>query len=274
MQKIIFNSSMPRACSTLLQNILAQNPSIHATPTDGALELLYAARGNYTNSPEFKAQDAKVMENAWKMFCKRGLHGYCEGLTDKPIVALKSRGFGIHYNWFEWFLDEQPKVIVMVRNLKAILASMEKIHRANPEKASPLVDHAQMQNTTTGKRVITWLNTQPVGLALERVHQMIQEGIDKKVHFVRAEDLTTNPEKTMQGIYKYLEIPYYEHSFNNIEQVTKEDDDVYGLKNIHIIKNKLEPLTPDWKNVLGNEVCQMVDQNVTWYQNYFKYSFI
>jgi sulfotransferase len=274
MQKIIFNSSMPRACSTLLQNILAQNPSIHATPTDGALELLYAARGNYTNSPEFKAQDAKVMENAWKMFCKRGLHGYCEGLTDKPIVALKSRGFGIHYNWFEWFLDEQPKVIVMVRNLKGILASMEKIHRANPEKASPMVDHAQMQNTTTGKRVITWLNTQPVGLALERVHQMIQEGIDKKVHFVRAEDLTTNPEKTMQGIYKYLEIPFYQHDFNVVLQTTKEDDDVYGVSNLHTIKHKVEPLQPDWKNILGNDVCQMIDQNITWYQNYFKYSFL
>ena len=274
MQKIVFNSSMPRSCSTLLQNILAQNPNIHSTPTDGALELLYAARGNYTSSPEFKAQDPKVMENAWRMFCRRGLQGYCEGLTNKPIVCLKSRGIGIHYNWFEWFQEEKPKVVVMVRNLKAILSSMEKLHRANPERASLMVDHQQMLNTTTGKRVITWLNTQPVGLALERIHQMMQEGIDKKVLFVRAEDLTTKPDKTMQEIYSYFEIPYYQHDFNNVKQVTKEDDEVYGLSNLHTIKEKVEPIGSDWKTVLGPEVCQMIDQNIAWYQNYFKYSFI
>jgi hypothetical protein len=54
MEKLFFQSSLPRAGSTLLQNILAQNPSIYATPTSGVLELIFAARGNYTNSPEFK----------------------------------------------------------------------------------------------------------------------------------------------------------------------------------------------------------------------------
>ena len=77
-QKIIFNSSMPRSCSTLLQNILAQNPDIHSTPTDGVLELLFAARDNYTNSLEFKAQDPDLMKNAWKMFCKsNSIMHYC-----------------------------------------------------------------------------------------------------------------------------------------------------------------------------------------------------
>jgi hypothetical protein len=50
MEKLFFQSSLPRAGSTLLQNILAQNPSIYATPTSGVLELIFAARGNYTNS--------------------------------------------------------------------------------------------------------------------------------------------------------------------------------------------------------------------------------
>ena len=45
---IFFNSSMPRSGSTLIQNILGQNPDIHSTPTDGFLELIYAARVNFT----------------------------------------------------------------------------------------------------------------------------------------------------------------------------------------------------------------------------------
>ena len=33
MEKIFYQSSLPRAGSTLLQNILSQNPDIYATPT-------------------------------------------------------------------------------------------------------------------------------------------------------------------------------------------------------------------------------------------------
>jgi hypothetical protein len=52
--KIFYLSSMPRAGSTLLQNIFAQNPSFYITPTPGRLELAFAARANFTNSPESK----------------------------------------------------------------------------------------------------------------------------------------------------------------------------------------------------------------------------
>ena len=48
MEKIFFQSSLPRAGSTLLQNIIGQNPEFYVTPTSGALDLLYSARTNYT----------------------------------------------------------------------------------------------------------------------------------------------------------------------------------------------------------------------------------
>jgi sulfotransferase len=50
-QKIFFQSSLPRAGSTLLQNVMGQNPDFYVTPTSGVLELVYAARANYTSSP-------------------------------------------------------------------------------------------------------------------------------------------------------------------------------------------------------------------------------
>ena len=70
---IFFQSSMPRAGSTLLQNILGQHPEFYVTPTSGALELLYGARTNYTSNPEFKAQDSELMKKGWLSFCKAGL---------------------------------------------------------------------------------------------------------------------------------------------------------------------------------------------------------
>ena len=75
-EKIFYQSSLPRAGSTMLQNIMAQNPDIYATPTSGVLELIFAARSNYTNSPEFKAQDAELMKDGFLNFCKEGMYGF------------------------------------------------------------------------------------------------------------------------------------------------------------------------------------------------------
>src|ERR1700722_12781213 len=63
--KIFYQSSMPRAGSTLLQNILAQNPDFYVTPTSGLLELVFGARLSYTNSAEFKAQDSALKPKPW-----------------------------------------------------------------------------------------------------------------------------------------------------------------------------------------------------------------
>ena len=42
---------------------MGQNPQFYVTPTSGLLELVFGARANYTNSPEFKAQDAEDIIN-------------------------------------------------------------------------------------------------------------------------------------------------------------------------------------------------------------------
>lgn len=264
---------MPRSGSTLMQNILAQNPDIYATPTDGVLELLYAARNNYTNQAEFKAQDPKQMLQAWRGFCKGGLEGYVRGLSNKPNTCIKSRGIGIHYEWFEAFMGEKPKVICMVRNLKAIISSMEKQYRLGKEQAQPIQDHANMRGTTVAKRVDIWMNSQPVGLALERFSEMELRGTDKNCLFVRFEDLTSNPKTTMSRVYEYLDLPECTHDFNNIEQKTMEDDTLYGLSSaLHIIKPKIEPIKPDWIDVLGKDVCKWLDDVSIRYQTKFKYS--
>lgn len=279
-KNIFFNSSMPRSGSTLIQNILGQNPVIHVTPTDGSLELLYAARMNFTSSPEFKAQDSELMLKAWRQFCFGGLQGYCNGLTDKPNVCIKSRGIGIHFDWFNNFMEEKPKIICMIRNMKSILSSVEKLYRNNPDYHSNMINFSQLMGTTREKRVDLWLGSNPkeviplVGLALERFYEMENLGIDKHVLYVKLEDLSQNPKKELNRIYKYLELPYYEHDFNNIEQITVEDDSFYGLSpNLHKINKKIMPSIPDYYDILGKNICQHIDNNglTNWYQRKFGY---
>jgi len=268
---IFYQSSLPRAGSTLLQNILAQNPAFYVTPTSGLLELIFGARLNYTNSAEFKAQDSAAMKKAFLAFSRAGMEAYFQALSDKPYVVDKSRGWGVHYDLLEMIFHEEPKIICMVRDLRQILSSLEKKFRQNPDKYRPIENHANLTGTTTFKRVLLGLQSAPVGLALDRLIEMHQRGWAKKLFFVRFEDLTAQPAATMQKIYAYLGVPDYTHNFDKIVQVTQEDDLVFGIPGLHEIRPRIEPLQNDYLDVLGRDAVRHLQQQYAWYFQLFGY---
>ena len=270
---IIFNSSMPRACSTLLQNIFAQNPNFHATATDGLIELLDGARQRFTGSVEFKASiDQDISLQSWRNFCKGGMQAYCNTLTNKPNIILKGRGWKGNINWVENFLGDQPKIFCMVRNLKSIVASFENLHRKNPDKTSQwLIDH-EARGTTVYKRVDMYLNNIPVSISLDRIKEIHEMGLEQKIMFIRAEDLTSRPQKIMDEVYDIINLERYNHNFNNIEQITKENDVIHALdNNLHTIRNKVEPLKDNYIEIIGQEACDRIDTEYEWYQKTFGY---
>jgi sulfotransferase len=170
-------------------------------------------------------------------------------------------------------MGEKPKMICMVRNLKSIISSMEKLYRKSQENHQAIQDHSKMAGTTTPKRVDIWMASPPVGMALERLQQTMLEGINKEILYIRAEDLTSYPQREMDKIYSYLGLESIKHNFDNVEQSIKEDDSVYGLtSDLHTIKNKVQPLTPDYNEVLGKQVCDWIDERFAWYQKGFGYT--
>jgi sulfotransferase len=269
-KQIFFNSSMPRAGSTLIQNILMQNPEIYSTPTSGVIEFLLNARTIYTTGDAFKAQDPEVMKQGFKGFCKAGIHGFFDNITDRPYVMEKSRGWLGHYDFIKFFNDD-VKMICMVRDLRAIFASMEKNMRKNPDKDSMIVNNVELKNMTTKSRIDHFSVAPPIGPSVEWLNEVIHQGLDKKILFIRFEDLTTKPEAELKKIYDYLEIPFYSHNFNNIEQLTQENDVIHGMFGNHTIQPTLKPLVDDFIEVLGEEECERLENHYNWYFKKFNY---
>jgi len=54
-KNIHFISGLPRSGSTLLANILAQNPAFHSTATNGIADVMFSVRNQWDNLIEFKA---------------------------------------------------------------------------------------------------------------------------------------------------------------------------------------------------------------------------
>jgi sulfotransferase len=106
---------------------------------------------------------------------------------------------------------------------------------------------------------------------MERLYQIVKHSDDKNMLFIKFENLTNNPSKEMSRIYNYLEVPNWNHNFTNIEQITYEDDSVYGKYGDHIIKNKLVPSRSDAMTVLGPDVCNWIRNRYSWFYEKFQY---
>lgn len=269
-KKIFYNSSLPRSGSTIIQNILAQNPEIYPTPTSGVFEIMNNIRSLYSNSLEFKAQDPETMEKGYRGMLKSGIYGFFNEITDRPYVFDKCRGWSMEYKFIDFF-DPNPKIICVVRDLRAIFASMEKKYRKNPQLELNVANWEKLEGTTTDKRIVTWSNTVPIAPALDRLYQVILEGLHEKILFIRYEDLCSSPNEQMARIYDYLGLPNFQHDFNNIEQFTHEDDKVYGVFGDHVIKNKLEQVEEDFFDVLGETGCELITSSYRWFYELFEY---
>lgn len=270
--EVFMNCSMPRAGSTLLQNVLAQNPDFYCTPTSGIMDLMLESRSNFTFNPSVAAQDEDGMKNAFQQFCQKGLHGYFNALTDKKYVVDKNRGWSINYNFAEFVLGKTPKIIGLVRDLPQIFSSLELKYRNSPHKDPGFVNHAEFVNTTTSKRVEHFASNPPLGISLERILETIQQGIHQKMMFIRYEDLCSDPISIMKDVYKYLDVPYYEHNFELIEQTTKENDTIHGIFGDHKIRNTLGYKDNKPEEVLGEEKITWIKENYSWYYDMFNYA--
>lgn len=254
-----FIAGMPRSGSTLLCNILAQNPNFHTTGTSGIMDVMFGVRNNWDNLIEFKATPNEPA----KLRVLKGILDAFYADIEKPVVFDKCRGWVSLLEMAENVLGQKAKVLVPVRDVRDVLASFEKLWRENSKTSQMKEESANyFKFQTVEGRVDTWLGPdQPVGLAYNRIVDAIKRGFGDRLLLIDFDDLTHDPAKTMKIVYEFLGQPYYEHDFNNVEQVTWEDDSVHGFKGLHNIRSKVEPLEARWPSVLGQFVEKLGDLN-------------
>jgi sulfotransferase len=104
-----------------------------------------------------------------------------------------------------------------------------------------------------------------LGQSYTGMQQLVMEGKQRFMHFIEYSDLMTRPKETMQAIYDYLEEPYFEHDFENIENIHREDDArIYGLADMHEVRGRLGKTSPDPASVLSEDVLKSCENTAFW----------
>ena len=254
---IYFVAGLPRSGSTLLTNLLAQNPRMHATPTSGIIGMLVAVRNGWDQNEAFMAMDRKQSEATKARVLRAMLQAYFADV-EAPICIDKNRF------WCE-FLEmaaalvggrERVKVLVTVRDLRDVVASFEKLYRTTSALGQLGQEKAlELKFKTALGRVGVFIDdAQPVGRAYNAIRDAVTRGWLDCMHFVEYDELTGNPQKTLDGVYRFLGEEAYQHDFNNVQQVTIEDDFIYGFKDLHTIRPVVQPQAAQWPHVFDDAV--------------------
>ena len=251
-KEIHFVCGLPRSGSTLLCNLLAQHPDVHATPTSACHESLFVLRNSWNQWLEHKAAKDLADDKNLQRVLHAMIHAYHD--TNKPVVIDKGRGWTSLLELAEFALGKKAKVLVPVRNISQIVASMEKLHRKSAHNMQDRGDYINAQ-TVKGRANEVLSKDGVLGLAYNRLQDVAQRGLSDRLLLVEFDALTHRPQEIMADVWSFLEMEAPEHNFDNVEQVTYEDDSVHGL-DLHNIRAAIAPVEDDSTKILGTELCQ------------------
>jgi sulfotransferase len=255
-----FVAGLPRSGSTLLMNLLGQNPAHHVTPTSGLVELFVTVKNRWPEFIEFKAEGLEKV----KPRVLGSLRGLLAGYFDDEFAASKtvfdkSRGWLQYIEPLEEVLGRPVKVIVTVRDVRAIVASFEKIYRKRSIEYREPTDDTFFQCQTIEGRAQVLLNPKSVlGLTIARLRDALARGVGDRLVIVPYRALTTCPNETLALLHAALGLPQFDYEPENVTQLTREDDHFHGMQ-LHTIRNRVEPAqAAPWESVLPTQLCKQL----------------
>jgi len=225
-------TGFPRSGNTLLTSILNQNPNIGCTPNSITLEImknvfLLKQDEVFHNYPDHQSLD-NVLDAVYP--------AYYKDWNFKYIIDRGPAGTTGNLMLLKKHFKQEIKIIFLVRPLLEVLASWITWSLKTP-------DSWIRKATTNPTEACHYLMKEDGQITMEMkcMQNLLKPENKHHVHFVDYKEIVDQPEATLKGIYKFLNIPSFKHRFKNLDQVMVNglgyDDTVLG-QGVHTIKTK------------------------------------
>jgi sulfotransferase len=208
-RKLFFLVAQPRSGNTLFASIMNQNKDIAATANSLTLEImkdlfLLKKTDVFQNYPDHKSLD-NVLDNVFNNYYQ---HWPQRIIIDRGPVMTKG-----NFELMQKHFKHGFKCIVILRDLIDVLASYMQWYTKNPD-AFP----NRYNCKTDEEKLMMIMNSKgAVAKDLEAIKNSFN--YPKICHYVKYDDIVTNPEQEFRKIYQFLDEPYFNHRFNDLDQV-------------------------------------------------------
>ena len=260
-KKIILIAGLPRSGSTLLCNILAQNPMFHVTPTNGMLQLLQMIKNNWTDIDSFKAQGIDKTLPKVRKALRGMLESFYEEYFDKDMIVFdKDRGWLNHIDLLEEITGRKVQVITTIRDIKDIAASFEKLNRKNTMLKNNLYSNDIARLSIYSRTSDLLSPTGVIGNVVNMLRDVFQKELSDRLLIIPMGALTNDPKFTMEDLHKALDLEPFEYHFTDMKQLVIEDDFVYGIEGLHTIQKDVKPVESSAMELLGEQICSEINE--------------
>ncbi len=248
-KQLFFLVAQPRSGNTLFTSIMNQNPDIACTPNSITLEImkdlfLLKETDVFQNYPDHRSLD-NVLDSVYDTYYK-----------DWPQKIIIDRGpvmTPANFALMQKHYKRPFKCMVILRDLMDVLASYMKWYTENPD-AFP--NRFNLKNDDEKLSMI--MNTKgAVAKDLDAIKNAFN--YPDICYFIKYDDLVAQPEQEFRKIYKFLGEPYFNHKFEDLQQVEvngmKYDDTIVG-KNMHNIRSVVRKVNNPYINKIPERIKQ------------------
>lgn len=267
-----FMAGLPRSGSTLLSSILNQNPKFYSGPSSPVLSTMFSVENHLQNDELFhgypKPQQAHlIISSIISMFYND---------IEQQVIIDKNRAWTARVPYIEGYIGQKAKIICPVRDIEEILTSMITMIRRNPyREGNPRINFVDEQliklnipiNDDTRCEYIAGPEG-ILGQSINAIVEGINQGFGDRFYFLEYQDLVNKPKQTLKKLYEFLEEEPYDHTFNNIENLNRENDMMtYGLNDMHEVRSELKSTAPNPITVLSPYVLDKCKGMDIWRQD-------
>ena len=208
-KQLFFLVALPRSGNTLFASIINQNPEIAATPNSITLEImkdlfLLKETDVFQNYPDHRSLD-NVLDVVYDTYYK-----------DWPQRIIIDRGPVMtpgNFALMQKHFKRPFKCIVLLRDLMDVLASYMQWYTENPD-AFP-----NRYNLNTDEEKLGMIMNKDGAVAKDLEAIKNSYNYPGLCHYVKYDDMVTQPEQEFRKIYQFLDEPYFNHRFDNLDQV-------------------------------------------------------
>ena len=231
MKDIFFLHGLPRAGNTVFGSIMNQNPDVGVSANSICADMmgeLFMLKHTdiFKNYPDHKSFD-NVAKSVFENYYKDWNYKY---IIDRGPVSTPGNMMLMKKHF------KQPiKCVVLLRDVLDVLASYMKWYYNNPNS---FINRYGLKNDD--EKLGKLMNKDgAIAKDLEAIKNLLKPENSHMACFVKYDDLISDPEGQLNRIYKFLEIPYFKHNFNNLSQLQVNnrsyDDRIVG-DNMHVIR--------------------------------------